>query len=118
MKNSLMNNRIFAIAIAAIMTTAFSTPAMANDEKDSLPVELKTRLSNVTHSVNLKADVALNTKTPVVVTVSNIKKKMAKVDFSWFSPHLPLDINPYDNMPLDFSWYQPGTPLNVNPFGE
>ncbi len=118
MKNSLMNNRIFAIAIAAIMTTAFSTPAMANDEKDSLPVELKSKLSNATHSINQKADVAFNSKTPVVKAASNIDKKMAKVDFSWFSPQLPLDINPYDNMALDFSWYQPAKPLNVNPFGE
>ncbi len=41
MKSALMNTRIFAIALAVSCTTAFSTPALAIDEKKTIPVELK-----------------------------------------------------------------------------
>jgi len=41
MKSTLMNTRIFAIALAVSCTTAFSTPALAIDEKKTIPVELK-----------------------------------------------------------------------------
>jgi hypothetical protein len=33
--------RVFAIALAAILTTAFAAPAIANDENKVIPVELK-----------------------------------------------------------------------------
>ena len=33
--------RLFAVALAATLTTAFATPALANDEKKVVPVELK-----------------------------------------------------------------------------
>ena len=41
MKSTLINTRIFAIALAVTCTTAFSTPALAIDEKKTIPVELK-----------------------------------------------------------------------------
>ena len=41
MKKTLMNTRIFAIALAVTCTTAFSTPALAIEEKKAIPVELK-----------------------------------------------------------------------------
>ena len=41
MKSALINTRIFAIALAVTCTTAFSTPALAIDEKKAIPVELK-----------------------------------------------------------------------------
>jgi len=41
MKSRLINIRIFAIALAVTFTTAFSTPALAIDEKKAIPVELK-----------------------------------------------------------------------------
>ena len=41
MKKVLINTRIFAIALAATLITAFSSPALANDEKKPIPVELK-----------------------------------------------------------------------------
>ena len=41
MKKVLINTRILAIALAATFTTAFSSPALANEEKKAIPVELK-----------------------------------------------------------------------------
>lgn len=41
MKNTLMNTRSFAIALATIFTIALASPALANDEKKTIPVELK-----------------------------------------------------------------------------
>ena len=41
MKRAFINTRIFAVALAITGTTAFSTPAMAIDEKKTIPVELK-----------------------------------------------------------------------------
>ena len=41
MKKVSMNTRILAIALAATFTTAFSSPALANEEKKAIPVELK-----------------------------------------------------------------------------
>ena len=41
MKSALINPRIFAIALAVTCTTAFSTPALAIEEKKTIPVELK-----------------------------------------------------------------------------
>jgi hypothetical protein len=41
MKKVSMNARILAIALAATFTTAFSSPALANEEKKAIPVELK-----------------------------------------------------------------------------
>jgi hypothetical protein len=41
MKIALINTRIFAIALAVTCTTAFSTPALAIEEKKTIPVELK-----------------------------------------------------------------------------
>jgi len=35
------NIRVFAIALVAIFTTAIASPALANDEKKAIPVELK-----------------------------------------------------------------------------
>jgi len=41
MKKVLMNTRILAIALATTFTTALSSPALANEEKKAIPVELK-----------------------------------------------------------------------------
>jgi hypothetical protein len=41
MKKVLINTRILAIALAATFTTAFSSPALAIEEKKAIPVELK-----------------------------------------------------------------------------
>lgn len=41
MKNTLMNTRAFAIALAATFTIALTAPAWANEEKKAIPVELK-----------------------------------------------------------------------------
>ena len=41
MKRVLINTRIFAIALAITSTTAFSTPALAIEDKKAIPVELK-----------------------------------------------------------------------------
>lgn len=41
MKKVFMNTRILAIALAATFTTALSSPALANEEKKAIPVELK-----------------------------------------------------------------------------
>ena len=41
MKRAFINTRIFAIALAVTSTTAFSTPALAIEEKKTIPVELK-----------------------------------------------------------------------------
>ncbi len=41
MKNVLINTRIFAVALAATFAVAFTTPALAIDEKKAIPVELK-----------------------------------------------------------------------------
>ena len=36
-----ISTRLAAIALMAVLTTAFVSPAMANDEKNTIPVELK-----------------------------------------------------------------------------
>ena len=36
-----ISTRLVAIALMAVLTTAFASPAMANDEKNTIPVELK-----------------------------------------------------------------------------
>ena len=36
-----ISTRLVAIALMAVLTTAFVSPAMANDEKNTIPVELK-----------------------------------------------------------------------------
>lgn len=41
MKKVLINTRILALGLAATFTTAFSSPALAIDEKKAIPVELK-----------------------------------------------------------------------------
>lgn len=41
MKKVLMNTRILAIALGTTFTTAFSSPALAIEEKKAIPVELK-----------------------------------------------------------------------------
>lgn len=41
MKNNLINPRFTVIALVALFVTAFTAPAMANDEKNVIPVELK-----------------------------------------------------------------------------
>jgi hypothetical protein len=41
MKNVLINTRIFAFALVATFAIAFTTPALAIDEKKDIPVELK-----------------------------------------------------------------------------
>lgn len=41
MKNTLMNTRSLAIALATTFTIAMASPALANDEKKAIPVELK-----------------------------------------------------------------------------
>jgi hypothetical protein len=40
MKNTFLSTRIFAIAFAAFFTLSFATPALAIDEKNTIPVEL------------------------------------------------------------------------------
>jgi hypothetical protein len=41
MKKVLINTRILAIALGATFATAFSSPALATEEKKAIPVELK-----------------------------------------------------------------------------
>lgn len=41
MKSTIFNTRVFAMAIAAFLTLAVINPALANDEKNAIPVELK-----------------------------------------------------------------------------
>lgn len=41
MKNILMNTRSFAIAVATLFTVSLAFPALANEEKKPIPVELK-----------------------------------------------------------------------------
>jgi hypothetical protein len=41
MKNLMINTRVLAIAIVASFTVALATPALANDEKKPIPVELR-----------------------------------------------------------------------------
>ncbi len=41
MKNTMMSNRVVALALAGIFTLAAFTPALANDEKKTIPVELR-----------------------------------------------------------------------------
>ena len=38
---TMISIRLFAIALTALFTTAFISPALANDEKKAIPVELK-----------------------------------------------------------------------------
>ena len=38
---TMINIRLLAIALTALFTTAFISPALANDEKKAIPVELK-----------------------------------------------------------------------------
>jgi hypothetical protein len=38
---TMMNTRVLVIALAASFTVAFTTPALANDEKKVIPVEMK-----------------------------------------------------------------------------
>ena len=55
MKRVLINTRIFAVALAITSTTAFSTPALAIEEKKTIPVELK-----FVGNVNNQAVIQLN----------------------------------------------------------
>jgi hypothetical protein len=41
MKNTLMNTRTLAIALATTFSVAIASPTLANDEKKAIPVELK-----------------------------------------------------------------------------
>jgi len=41
MKKVLINTRIFAIALATTFSTGFISPALANEEKKTIPVELQ-----------------------------------------------------------------------------
>ena len=41
MKKVLINTRIFAIALAVVFASSFSSPALANDDKKAIPVEMK-----------------------------------------------------------------------------
>lgn len=41
MKNKMINTRVLAIALAAIFSLTAAVPALANDEKNAIPVELK-----------------------------------------------------------------------------
>ena len=118
MIHTLINNRIFAIAIAAAMTTAFSSPALANGEKDTLPGELKYKATNIAGNTILNSDVAFNGNIRPEISGRKKNKKVVAVDFSWYKPELPQDINPYDKIQLDFSWYHPAEPLDINPYTE
>lgn len=40
-----------------------------------------------------------------------------QLDFSFYKPQPPQDVNPYDAPKLDLSWYNPQAPQDVNPFG-
>ena len=116
MINILINNRIFAIAIAAAITTAFSSPALANNEKDSLPLGIKYKGTNITSNFILNTDVAYNGNIRSEIAGKKKNRKVVAVDFSWYKPEPPQDINPYDKIQLDFSWYNPAKPLDINPY--
>ena len=116
MINILINNRIFAIAIAAAMTTAFSSPALANDEKDTIPAELKYKGTNISGNFILNTDVAHNGIIRSEISGKKKNRKVVSLDFSWYKPEPPQDINPYDKIKLDFSWYNFAKPLDINPY--
>ena len=117
MINILINNRIFAIAIAAVITTALSSPALANNEKDTIPAELRNKGTNIAGNFILNTDVAHISHYRSESPGRRIKiKKVVSVDFSWYIPALPQDINPYYKIELDFSWYNPAKPLDINPY--
>jgi hypothetical protein len=112
----LINHRIFAMAIAVTMTTAFSSPATANEKKDSIPVELKHKGKYSARNFNLNADETDNGNSQFEISGKKINSKIVYVDFSWYKPEPPQDINPYDKIQLDFSWYHPAEPLDINPY--
>ena len=118
MKNILINNRIFAIAIAATIATAFSTPALANNEKDTIPAGLKYKGRDIAHQFRLNTDEANNGNSQFEIFGKKINRRVVYVDFSWYKPEPPQDINPYDKIQLDFSWFIPSKPLNINPYSE
>ena len=112
----LINNRIMSIAIAAAMAASFSSPAMANEKKDSIPTVSKYKERYSTHQLNLTTDKANNGNSPYEISGRKINRRAIHVDFSWYKPEPPLDINPYDKIQLDFSWHNPAEPLDINPY--
>ena len=118
MKNILINNRNFVIALTAIMTTAFSTPAIANNEKDSTPADLKYKGIDITHLFNLNTDKVNNGNSRFEISGKKINSCVVYLDLSWYKPQPPKDINPYDIIQLDFSWFIPSKPMNINPYSE
>ena len=116
MINVLINNRLFAIAIAVTMTTAFSSLAIANEKKDSIPVGLKYKGTNIASNFILNTDTANNGNIRSEISGKKKNKKVVSVDFSWYKPEPPQDINPYNKIQLDFSWYNPAKPLDINPY--
>ena len=116
MINILVNNRTFAIALAVTMSTAFSAPAIANEKNDSIPVELKYKGTNVASNYIPDTDVVHNGNIRSEISGKKKNKKVVSVDFSWYKPEPPQDINPYDKIQLDFSWYIPSNPMDRNPF--
>ncbi|MGZ8558013.1 MAG: hypothetical protein ACXWWC_06770 [Chitinophagaceae bacterium] len=116
MINILITNRIFAIAIAAAITTAVSSPALANDEKDTIPAGLKYEGTNIAGNFILDKDVANNSTIRSKFSGRKNNRKVVAVDFSWYKPEPPEDINPYDKIQLDFSWYKAEKPLDINPY--
>ena len=118
MIHTLINNRIMAIAIAAAMASSFSSPAMANEKKDSIPAESKYKERYIAHQLNKNTDKANNGNSPYEIVGKKINRRVIYVDFSWYRPEPPLDINPYDKIQLDFSWFIPSKPLSINPYSE
>ena len=116
MINILINNRTFAIAIAAAITTAFSALALVNDEKDTIPVKLKYKGTNIAGNSIQATDVPHNGNIRSEISGKKKNKKVVSVDFSWYKPEPLQDINPYDKIQLDFSWYNSEKPLDINPY--
>jgi hypothetical protein len=116
MINILFNNRIFAIAIAAAITTVFGSLALVNDEKDTIPVELKYKGTNIASNIIQDTDVAHKGNVRSEISGKKKNKKVVSVDFSWYKPEPPQDISPYDKIQLVFSWYNSEKPLDINPY--
>ncbi|MGZ8558770.1 MAG: hypothetical protein ACXWWC_10570 [Chitinophagaceae bacterium] len=118
MKNVLINNRIFAIVLTATLTTAFYTPAIANDQKDALSAEIESSKSGISDQFSIYTDQINYTNSRFAISGKKNNNRVVYLDLSWYRPQPPEDINPYDNIQLDFSWYSPAQPLDINPYSE
>ena len=110
-----MNNRIFAIAIAATIAVAFGSPVLANEKKNTVSESVYTG-TNSRQQFSHLSDTGIkgNVKNDVPGKKKNRKSKTA--DFSWYKPEAPADVNPYDHIALSFAWYEAPKPRDENPY--